>query len=57
MGIYDFVCSKCGYRIKDVWIPKKGEHKGKRWMDCPKCGDMAKKQDYSDKPTHLDRRG
>lgn len=55
MPLYKFRCPKCGYIIEKVWIPKEGSHKNQKWMDCPKCAEMAKKEDYSSMPIHLDR--
>ena len=51
MPLYSFDCPKCQTRVQKALVPG-----AKRWMDCPNCGTMMKRQDYTRESTHLDDR-
>ena len=48
MPLYSFDCPNCGRRIQKALVSKQ------RYMDCPACGTMMKRQDYTKEPSHLD---
>ena len=50
MPIYSFDCPKCHTRVQKALV------KHQRWMDCPRCGAMMKRQDYTKENTYLDKR-
>lgn len=46
--LYSFDCPECGLRVQKALV------KDRRWMDCPRCGAMMKRQDYTKEPFYLD---
>ena len=48
MPLYSFDCSKCGARVQKALVTSQ------RWMDCPKCGEMMKRQGYTREPSVYD---
>lgn len=45
MPIFDFKCKKCGYVIKNEYIPaKEMNEKKKVTRECPKCHSKADRQ-------------
>ena len=50
MPIYSFDCPECHTRVQKALV------KRQRWMDCPRCGAMMKRQDYTKENTYLDNR-
>jgi len=48
--LYSFDCPECHTRVQKALV------KRQRWMDCPRCGAMMKRQDYTKENTYLDNR-
>lgn len=48
MPLYSFDCPHCGRRVQKALVT------AQRWMDCPACGHMMKRQGYTKEPTYLD---
>ena len=48
MALYSFDCPNCHTRVQKALVTHQ------RWMDCPRCGTMMKRQDYTKENTYLD---
>ena len=48
MAIYSFDCAHCGRRVQKALVGSQ------RWMDCPACGHMMKRQGYTKESSYLD---
>lgn len=48
MPIYSFDCPKCHRRVQKAFATDR------RWMDCPACGAMMKRQGYTRESSYLD---
>lgn len=45
---FSFDCPKCKARVQKALVTHQ------RWMDCPRCGEMMKRQGYTKEATYLD---
>ena len=48
MPLYSFDCPKCFSRVQKALVTNQ------RWMDCPNCGTMMKRQGYTKESSYLD---